>query len=93
MPGDDIGTGTDTADQRAKPHAERLDADQIELRQLRGTGMAEPLARIIFAKAGRLDQRFGFEFETVGPGVANDAEGQDWKTPSDGNYELSRTAA
>src|SRR5882724_12009471 len=47
--------------------------------------MAEPPARIILAKSGRLDQRLGFEFEAVGPGFANDFWVQDSRAPGGGN--------
>lgn len=76
MAGDDIRPNAQAPDQRAQTHTERLDADQIELRRLGRAGMADPPARVVLAKARRLDQRRGLEFEAVGPGFANNREGQ-----------------
>ena len=90
MSGDDVRPGTEAPNQRAEPHPERLDADQIELRRHFRGRMAEPPAGVIFAKPGRLDQRRGFKFEGVVPGVANDFQGQDCRAPERRKYDLSR---
>jgi hypothetical protein len=45
MPGDDLLLDAEFVHQRAEPHAQRLDAHQVDF-------LAEQPARVVFAKAG-----------------------------------------
>ena len=56
--GDDVRPHAHLADQRAEAHAERLNAHQVDF-------LFEQPARVVFAKAGRLDHRLRF----IGVGV------------------------
>ena len=60
VPGDDLLFGAEFGDQRAEPHAERLNPHQVDF-------LAEQPTGVIFAKAGCLHHRLGF----VGVGVRN----------------------
>ena len=60
MPGDDLLPVAEFRDQRAEPHAQRLNPHQVDF-------LAEQPARVVFAKAGRLHHRLGF----VGVGIGN----------------------
>ena len=54
----DIGPDAELADQRAEPHAQRLDAHQVDF-------LPEQPARVVFAEPGRLDHGLGF----IGVGI------------------------
>ena len=60
MSGDDLLLDAELRDQRAEPHAQRLNAHQVDF-------LAEQPARVIFAKTGRLHHRLGFK----GIGIRN----------------------
>jgi hypothetical protein len=60
VPGDDFPGCAEFRDQRAQPHAQRLNAHQVDL-------FTEQPARVVFAKAGCLHHRLGF----IGVGVRN----------------------
>ena len=60
MPGDDLLFGAEFRDQRAQPHAQRLNAHQVDF-------LAEQPAGVVFAKPGRLHHRLGF----IGIGIRN----------------------
>ena len=60
VPGDDLLFDAEFRDQRAQPHAQRLNAHQIDF-------LVEQPARVIFAKTGRLHHRLGFK----GIGIRN----------------------
>src|SRR5215210_2012218 len=53
MPGDDFLLGAEFCDQRAQPHAQRLNPHQVDF-------LAEQPARVVFPKPGRLHHRLGF---------------------------------
>ena len=61
----DLRLNAEFMDQCAQPHAQRLHTVKVEIRSHIGSGMAEPPARIIFPKTGRLDQRFVLERPAV----------------------------
>jgi hypothetical protein len=58
--GDDLLADAEFRDQRAEPHAQRLDAHQVDF-------LLEQPARIVFAETRRLHHRPGFE----GIGIGN----------------------
>ena len=66
MAGHDLGLDAELVEKRAEPHAQRLHAHQIEFGRLGRAGMAEPPARVIFAKAGRRHERRHLEGKSVG---------------------------
>ena len=55
----DLGLAPSSCEQGAEPQAQRLDAQQVDL-------LPEQPARVVFAKAGGLDQRLGFVRVGVG---------------------------
>jgi hypothetical protein len=60
VPGDDLLLGAEFRNQRAQPHAQRLNAHQVDF-------LAEQPAGVVFAKPGRLHHRLGF----IGIGIRN----------------------
>ena len=55
----DLRRHAEFMDQRAEPEAQRLHADEIDL-------VGKKPARVIFAKAGRRDERQVFKFQRIG---------------------------
>ncbi|MGY4301178.1 hypothetical protein ACVWXN_009273 [Bradyrhizobium sp. i1.4.4] len=59
MAGDDLLLDAELRNQRAQPHAERLDPHQVDF-------LLEQPARVVFAKTRGLHHRLGFEGIGVG---------------------------